>query len=198
MKGAMIGRRLPQLFCLALVSLMVLSSGCAYVHDRVNDLTDIGGVKILAGRGARVAASFNNEKAIGVGYYDFRKYGWDGRSFGVWADSGQDAVVNAERDFEALRGTAGAYCLETEILGSRDENHDHILPAMTFRNVGDVQLTLAAMLGVEVNVSPLQILDFVLGWVCFDIGDDDCHWGKKNASWIDDHQHGHTHEEAAD
>jgi hypothetical protein len=153
-----------------------------YLKDRVNDLTDVGGAKILAGRGGQLAASFGYERSFGLGYYDFRKYGWDGRSFGIGADSGQQLVVMVERDYQALAGTESMEDLEREILGAYREN-DRVLPARRFRNAFDVQLTAALIAGVEVNFSPIQLVDFILGWIGIDVADDDAFWHHTHADW---------------
>ncbi len=190
MNGAKL--RVPQLILLPLLTVMFLSSGCAYFKDRVNDLTDIGGAKVVVGRGFRFAASINNEKSLGVGYWDFRKYGWDGRSFGQMADSGQEYVFNVERELEALCGTHSIYCLEEELHGAYEEAN-HILPPVTFRNIGDLQITFAPpCFGLEVNVSVAQICDFVLGIFCIDAAGDDWNMGTKQPSWVMTDHSGHA------
>ncbi|MEQ8764906.1 MAG: hypothetical protein RL885_13320 [Planctomycetota bacterium] len=163
----------------ALLLLGAMAGGCAYTKDRVNDLIDVAGAKVLAGGGVRAAFGFGPYRSpVSVGWYNLHKYGFEGRAAGHWTESGGDLVIPLEYEIAAHWGN--------EELGENvDEYYDIVAasenvssyrtyPLNRYRNYGDAQITFfPGCLGVEVNVSPIQVCDFVLGFVTIDIVRDD-------------------------
>jgi hypothetical protein len=165
---------------LAAGGLVTLFASCAsYFPDRWRDLRDIGGVRLVAGGGGRVGLGIGPYRSpITFGWYDYRKYGWDGRAVGAWDESGSDLVTPVKYRLEAVGGNEYA----TELVDELDRIDEGLekgsdksgYPRNTFNNIDEIQLTAVPLFaGLEVNVSPLQIFDFIFGWLTIDVAKDD-------------------------
>jgi len=171
----MIGRvRLVLLFC----AVGLLAGGCAYTKDRLNDLADIGGVRFIAGGGGKAGLGIGPYRSpVTLGWYNFSKYGWDGRSIGRWDESGGDLIIPLEYEVHAVGGTETVWDWVEEyyqiVAESKGVHSYRKYQTYTFHNYGDVQFTLAFCIGAEANMSPKQMIDFVVGFTTIDINHDD-------------------------
>ena len=180
-----------------------------YFWDRVLDFVDIAGVKFVAGKGMKFGIELGNSYmgtqyedffaapiplVTGLrrhllppnpifGYYDFEKYGWEGRAAGVWRDKGMDFLGPIDRKMRVVAGND--YLFE-----SVDEFNEWYRRAPSRANtvpieyrqpryhyVTDLHMTAAFMVGIEIDVSPWQFMDFILGWFHIDIVKDDA-WNR--------------------
>src|SRR5579872_458304 len=127
------GRRLLPLaaFLLATSSLL---GGCqsvsSYFQDRVLDFVDIFGFRIVGGKGMKVGVEIGNSFLATeyedfflspfirrhilppnpvFGYYDFEKFGFQGRAAGIWRDKGIDIAGPVDRKLRAIAGNDYIY-----------------------------------------------------------------------------------------
>ncbi len=179
------------------------SSVSSYLQDRVLDFLDIGGVKFLAGKGFKFGLEWGyshlsteyEDLFLGglrrhilppnfvFGYYDFEKYGWHGRAAGIWRDKGFDILGPIDRKLRVVAGND--YLFE-----SVDEFNESYRRAPIRANsvpidyrqpryhyISDFHMTMAFFVGIEVDLSIWQFIDFWLGWFHIDIVKDDA-WNR--------------------
>ena len=175
------------------------SSVGSYLQDRVLDFLDIFGAKFVAGKGFKfglewgysfLSTEYEDFFLLGLrrhilppnlifGYYDFEKYGFQGRAAGIWRDKGVDLLGPIDRK---LRVTAG----NDYLFESVDEFNEAYRRAPERANtvpldyrqpryhyISDFHLVAAMFVGVEVDFSFWQLIDFFLGWFHIDIVKDD-------------------------
>jgi len=173
------------------------------MQDRVLDFIDVVGVKFLAGKGFKFGMEIGNsflsteyeDFFLGglrrhilppnfvFGYYDFEKYGFQSRAAGVWRDKGFDILGPIDRKLRVVAGND--YLFE-----SVDEFNEWYRRAPVRANsvpidyrqpryhyISDVHLVAAFFVGLEVDFSVWQLIDFVLGWFHVDIVKDDA-WNR--------------------
>ena len=137
-----------------------------YFKDRLLDLTDIGQVNLAVGRGALANLHGTKGLQFGVGYRDGVCFGYAPRSFGMWHESRTEGgfalaplmhlyYKNCSR--EALWGTSTLFERDTCFRGA-----DHL--SNDISHYSDIGFSLHALLGLDVNISPFQIFDFVTGF----------------------------------
>jgi hypothetical protein len=163
------------------------------------DFLDVFGMKFLAGKGfkfglewgySHLSTEYEDFFLGGLrrhilppnfvfGYYDFEKFGFHGRAAGIWRDKGIDLLGPIDRK---LRVTAG----NDYLFESVDEFNAAYRAAPERANtvpldyrqpryhyISDFHMVLGFFVGVEVDFSFWQLVDFFLGWFHIDIVKDD-------------------------
>jgi len=158
----------------------------------------VAGPGVKAGIGIGAAKTGFN-----FGYYRFDKFGFQGRAMGVWEETGVEILAPADHHLEAVWGnkeifdqveefqrvdgvSSRAALFDEELTYPRrryltsdglhlaDEGFPGgVLLPPGWLAIGDIQLTFAALAGVEVNFSFYQLVDWFCGWFYIDIAKDD-------------------------
>lgn len=186
-------------------ALAVSLGGCSFMQDRVLDFVDVFGVKWLFGKGVKLGLEIGYSHmsteyedfllmaglrrhlfppAFVFGYYDFEKYGFQSRAAGIWRDKGFDLFGPVDRKLRVVAGND--YLFE-----SVDEFNEWYRRAPERANtvpfdyrqpryhyITDLHLTAAFLVGLEVDLSMWQFVDFFLGWFHIDIVKDDA-WNRE-------------------
>lgn len=113
------------------------------------------------------------------GYYDFEKFGFQSRAAGIWRDKGVDFLGPVDRKLRVVAGND--YLFESvdefnEWYRRAPEREDTVpldYRQPRYHYVTDLHMTAAFMVGIEIDVSPWQFMDFILGWFHIDIVKDD-------------------------
>lgn len=199
-----------KLFAVALMAAALTSSGCtspeSYAQDRVLDLVDVFGVKLLAGKGLKVGAEVGNSYKYTayddffagpvvsglrrhilppnpiLGYYDFEEYGFQGRAAGVWRDKGIDFLGPIDRKLRAVAGNDYLYESVDEFNEGFKNAPETVpvpldYPQPKYHYVGDVHLYAAFFVGLQLDFSTYQLVDFFTGFFHIDIVKDDA-WNR--------------------
>lgn len=180
-----------------------------YFWDRVLDFVDIAGMKFVAGKGIKFGIEIGRSH-LGtqyedffaapipivsglrrhllppnpiIGYYDFEKYGWEGRAAGIWRDKGFDFLGPIDRKMRVVAGND--YLFESvdefNVGWRRAPDVANAVPLdygqPRYHYISDVHATAAFIVGIEFNLSPWQLIDFFLGWFHIDIVKDDA-WNR--------------------
>lgn len=146
----------------------------AWFGDRGLDLADVGKVDLEFGRGFGVNAHLTELLQAGIGWWDGSSAGWRGRAFGVWEENrdhmGLGPFYWVDVDRKPSWGTTTLFEQEYsynnwdlfEEAGNKAIDHD-------WTEVGaNVQLLAV---GAQVAVSPIEIVDFAVGFVSFGLFD---------------------------
>lgn len=137
-----------------------------YLWDRFLDLTDIVQLNLAFGGGALFNVHATKAFQFGGGYRDGVCFGLQPRSFGMWHEiRGEGGISFAPffllyyKDYsqEALWGTTTLFDRDIQL-----EGMDYLSNRVT--HVGDVGISVHAIVGLDLNVSPFQFLDFVFGF----------------------------------
>lgn len=190
-----------------LVGALLMASGCAtdpgrYAQDRVLDFVDVFGARIVAGKGVKFGAELGNSYQYSsyddffggplisglrrhifppnpiIGYYDYEKYGFQGRAAGVWRDKGIDILGPIDRKMRVVAGNDYLYESVDEFNEGFQKAPETIavpldFPQPKYHYVGDLHFYAALFFGVELDLSLWQFADFVLGFFYIDIVKDD-------------------------
>ena len=179
------------------------SSVSSYFQDRVLDAVDVIGIKWLFGKGMKagieLGQSFQSTQyedffLFGLrrhffppnfvfGYYDMEKYGFQGRSAGIWRDKGFDLFGPIDRKLRVVAGND--YLFESvdefnEWYRRAPERANTVpldYPQPRYHYITDITMTMFFMVGLEGNFSIWQLTDFFLGWFHIDIVKDDA-WNR--------------------
>ncbi len=179
------------------------SSIGSFFQDRVLDFVDIFGARFVAGKGAKFGLELGNSfhateyddfflfglrrhllpPAFVLGYYDFEKYGFQGRAAGIWRDKGFEIFGPVDRKLRVVAGND--YLFE-----SVDEFNEWYRRAPERANTvpieyrqpryhynTDFHFYAAFLVGIEFDFSPWQFVDFLLGWFHIDVVKDDA-WNR--------------------
>lgn len=158
---------------LALPASLVL--GCTYLSDRGRDLTDCGGVEFYAGQGGLVNARATKLVQAGLGAFDGDIVHCGRRAIAGTEEIRAEAGIGPyyytvyDRTLDWVKGSQRNWASDPNEYGKvhwnpRDPND---------RRFYEIGVSVAAFLGVGVNVDLFQIFDFVLGIFTIDIGKDD-------------------------
>lgn len=180
--------------------LTVMMGGCSFMEDRVLDFIDIAGAKFLAGKGIKIGLEWGNSimgteyedfffigglrrhllpPSLVFGYYDFEKYGWQGRAAGVWRDKGFDFLGPVDRKLRVVAGNDYLFenVDEFNMLYRRAPEVANTVPLEyrqpRYHYITDIHIVMAMTVGIELYLSPWQFMDFILGWFHIDIAKDD-------------------------
>jgi len=167
--------------CVSLLLLCVSVAGCAapgYWRCRAKDAADIVSFSIGEGLGAKARIGPAN---VGL-FFGYDQRGLRGGELSGWfSDPGGSAdltltLVSAEsfaqgnrelqlrnKDFTAVG------CLGLTVA----ENADGFLSASVIPYYTQMEFVVGVKKSIRIGVNPGEFLDFVLGWACIDIFDDD-------------------------
>jgi len=184
-----------------LAGALVLSlGGCSFLQDRVLDFVDIFGVRFVAGKGLKFGLEIGNSTLAteyedfffiaGIrrhlfppnfvfGYYDFEKYGFEGRAAGVWRDKGFDLLGPIDRKIRVVAGNDYLFESVDEFNAwyRRAPDRANTVPLdyrqPRYHYISDLHFSMAFIVGFEFDFKPWQMVDFFLGWFHIDIVKDD-------------------------
>lgn len=172
---------------LLLVGLLLPSVSCSYVKNRSNDLLDVFWLDVDVGLWPSVDLHVTDYFGVGLGYSDqsIPLVNWHGRHVG-WVPRqtiGVGAVIAVthyqhEANMVPVVSGSGPYRDDVQsppILGGFMPTYfvKTYRPSDRGLRLTDVGAGVTAGLGVRVGFSPGELLDFVLGFVGVDLGDDD-------------------------
>ncbi len=173
----------PALFLIALLVAAGCASGCTYTEDRLNDLTDICQAKLSFGQGVALSGRAL-WPSLGLGYSDSASVGFGYRGYGVWKSVRTDVQVvlpyiNTEDEFENIAGNIEMYGVgdpglvgDWPIMG--EELHFERLAAEdSYESYLRLGLTAQFVVGGDMELRPVEFVDFVLGLFTLDFRDDD-------------------------
>lgn len=161
----------------ALAAALAIAPGCAYVQDRGLDLTQV--VDASMGVSEGFEANIRATKALQVGLGGYRGIAWFGLKDGVldvWQEERTELGIGPLYVHEVFR-TEGHRLLDIQhpLFGDpgwRDASFD--LAHLTDRGLFDVGFTVNVIfIGVNLAVSPAELVDFVTGLATVDVLDDD-------------------------
>jgi len=143
-----------------------------YFLSRWYDLIDIVDFSIGAGPGFLVNVRATKlAQAIG-GYSDSYRVGFRGRSAGMWHEKRKEVGVSLlyyqKVEREHISGTVESFRSD-----KMDLDTSAVYANNAYRSFLGVGATVHCMVLVDVNVRPIQAVDFVLGWFTIDVLDDD-------------------------
>ena len=143
-----------------------------YFLSRWYDLIDIVDFSVGAGPGFLVNVRATKMAQIGGGYSDAYHVGFRGRSAGVWHEKRKEIGVSLlyYQQIERERITGWVENFRSDKM---DLDTSAVYANNNDRSFLGVGATVQAGVLVDVNVRPMQALDFVLGWFTIDILDDD-------------------------
>jgi hypothetical protein len=189
-----------------IAGLSVTTAGCqsvsSYFQDRVLDFVDIFGLKVDAGKGVHMGIEigygflatdyedfFLSPIIPGLrrhilppnfvfGYYDFEKFGFQGRAAGIWRDKGIDMLGPIDRRLKVEAGNDYIYESVDEFnewyrKTPERSNVPLDYPQPKYHEDWDLHIYAALFFGIELDFSPWQFADFILGWFHIDIAKDD-------------------------
>jgi hypothetical protein len=154
--------------------MLFLGAGCNYISDRGKDFLDC--FQVNAGPSLGVVAHVKVTSLGGlhtVGFAKNIKFGTAGRFVGTWKEmeGGLPLAVGGREVIQSKPDGPDDLLNEQSFLGVvvRGANMPHILDI----GVG----ATAGLVSARITLSPLQFLDFVIGWSGLDPAWDD-HWNK--------------------
>lgn len=151
----------------------------SYFLNRWYDLVDIVDFSFGAGPGIMFQAHATKLLQAGGGWSDAYHVGFRGRSAGIWKEQRKEVGVSLlyyqKVQRERITGWVESFRTEKMDLDTSAayaNNNDR-----SFLGVG---ATVQAGILVDVNVRPMQAIDFVLGWMTIDVLEDDTGKPKRN------------------
>lgn len=175
------------------------SNAQTYFEDRVLDFVDQVGIKWVWGKGMKfgfeignsfLATEYEDFFLFGLrrhilppnpvlGYYDFEKYGFQGRAAGIWRDKGFDFFGPVDRKLRVVAGNDYLFESVDEFNEwyRRAPERANLVPLEyrqpRYHYITDLHFYAAFIVGIELFYSPWQTFDFLLGWLHIDIAKDD-------------------------
>lgn len=150
-----------------------------YFLSRWYDLIDCVDFSVGAGPGFLINVRATKlAQAVG-GYSDAYHVGFRGRSAGVWREKRQEVGVSLLYYQKVCRERVTGW-VESFRSEKMDLDTSAVYANNNDRSFLGVGATIHVGVLVDVNVRPMQALDFVLGWMTIDILDDDTGKPKRN------------------
>ena len=109
---------------------------------------------------------------FGFGYSDAYRVGFRGRSAGFWRERRTEAGVSLLYYQKVCREHISGW-VESFRADKMDLDTSAVYANTNDRAFTGIGATVHALVLVDVNVRPMQALDFALGWFTIDILDDD-------------------------
>ena len=143
-----------------------------YFLSRWYDLCDCVDFSVGGGPGFLINAHATKLAQAGFGYSDAYHVGFRGRSAGFWREKRLEAGVSLlyYQKVKRERITGWVESFRSEKM---DLDTSAVYANAVDRGFTGVGLTVHALVLVDVNVRPMQVLDFALGWFTIDVLDDD-------------------------
>lgn len=150
----------------------VASQAGHYFLSRWYDLIDIVDFSVGAGPGFLVNVHATKLAQAAGGYSDAYHVGFRGRSAGVWREKRKEVGVSLlyYQKVERERVTGWVESFRSEKM---DLDTSAIYANNNDRSFLGIGATVHALVLVDVNVRPMQAVDFALGWLTIDVLDDD-------------------------
>lgn len=143
-----------------------------YFLSRWYDLVDIVDFSVGAGPGFLVNVRATKlAQAVG-GYSDSYRVGFRGRSAGMWKERRREIGVSLLYYQRVQREHITGW-VESFRSDKMDLDTSAVYANNNDRSFLGVGVTVHALLLVDVNVRPMQALDFALGWLTIDVLEDD-------------------------
>lgn len=143
-----------------------------YFLSRWYDLCDIVDFSVGGGPGFLINAHATKLAQIGGGYSDAYHVGFRGRSAGFWREKRHEIGVSLLYYQKVKRERISGW-VESFRSEKMDLDTSAVYANAVDRGFTGVGVTVHALVLVDVNVRPMQALDFALGWFTIDILDDD-------------------------
>ncbi len=143
-----------------------------YFLSRWYDLCDCVDFSVGGGPGFLINAHATKLAQVGFGYSDAYHVGFRGRSAGFWREKRHEIGVSLlyYQKIKRERITGWVESFRSEKM---DLDTSAVYANAVDRGFTGVGLTVHALVLVDVNVRPMQAVDFALGWFTIDILDDD-------------------------
>jgi hypothetical protein len=143
-----------------------------YFLSRWYDLCDCVDFSVGGGPGFLINAHATKLAQAGFGYSDAYHVGFRGRSAGFWREKRMEAGVSLlyYQKVKRERITGWVESFRSEKM---DLDTSAVYANAVDRGFTGVGVTVHALVLVDVNVRPMQVLDFALGWFTIDVLDDD-------------------------
>lgn len=157
---------------------VVTPTGCSVLHypvDRAKDLVDVVGFDLYWGQGVIAHAQATKMVQLGVGSFDGNILKIHNRAIGVVeeirSEAGLPFYYFTVYDRKAVAGNDKFLKRHREITGLGEVQYNLADPQD--RGFYAVGANLALFIGAGVDVDLFQALDFMTGWLFFDLGRDD-------------------------
>jgi len=143
-----------------------------YFLSRWYDLCDCVDFSVGGGPGFLINAHATKLAQVGFGYSDAYHVGFRGRSAGFWREKRHEIGVSLlyYQKIKRERITGWVESFRSEKM---DLDTSAVYANAVDRGFTGVGVTVHALVLVDVNVRPMQAVDFALGWLTIDILDDD-------------------------
>jgi hypothetical protein len=143
-----------------------------YFLSRWYDLCDCVDFSVGGGPGFLINAHATKLAQIGGGYSDAYHVGFRGRSAGFWREKRHEIGVSLLY-YQKIKRERITGWVESFRSDKMDLDTSAVYANAVDRGFTGVGVTVHALVLVDVNVRPMQALDFALGWFTIDILDDD-------------------------
>ena len=143
-----------------------------YFLSRWYDLCDIVDFSVGGGPGFLINAHVTKLAQFGVGYSDAYHVGFRGRSAGFWRERRTEAGVSLLY-YQKVRRERITGWVESFRADKMDLDTSAVYANTNDRAFTGIGGMVHVLVMVDVNVRPIQALDFALGWFTIDILDDD-------------------------
>ncbi|MBI3818937.1 MAG: hypothetical protein HY286_09635 [Planctomycetes bacterium] len=153
-----------------------------YFQDRLNDFIDIVPFDVAAGPGFYVGARGTAFAGVGIGYDKVRRAGWhhrtanateasDLRGFKSWRETEAGLVVLWTRSDDPTKGAGNVGFI---VPVQPEKTPLSFRPGLELGSALDAEVTIhLGFVGLRIGASPLQAIDWLLGWTTLDILNDD-------------------------
>ena len=150
-----------------------------YFLSRWYDLIDIVDFSVGAGPGFLFNVRATKFAQVGGGYSDAYHIGFRGRSAGYWKEKRTEIGVSLLY-YQKIKRERITGWVESFRSDKMDLDTSAVYANNNDRAFLGIGATVHALVLVDVNVRPMQALDFALGWFTIDILDDDTGKPKRN------------------
>jgi hypothetical protein len=150
-----------------------------YFLSRWYDLIDIVDFSIGAGPGFLFNVRATKIAQVGGGYSDAYRIGFRGRSAGYWREKRTEIGVSLLY-YQKIKRERCSGWVESFRSDKMDLDTSAVYANNNDRAFLGIGATVHALVLVDVNVRPMQAVDFALGWFTIDILDDDTGHPQRN------------------
>lgn len=154
---------------------VTLVPGCTYLKDRGNDFLDMGGMHVSAGAQLGFNARATKLAQAGAGYATGDVASWDGRTFAIFEENRAEAGISVMYGNEAERYVH--FANESYVKWDRfPENEDVDFDVQRDFDRGFWEIgghVGIGFLGIGAHFDPMQMFDFLLGFIAVDFARDD-------------------------